>query len=66
MLSSLCFLLFLVFGSSARPSGQQIESVNGARVVHNKKGEAWQYYALEQDEDGYQYVKRYAVTWKIK
>ena len=24
------------------------------------------YYALEQDEDGYQYVKRYAVTWKVK
>jgi hypothetical protein len=24
------------------------------------------YYALEEDEDGYQYVKRYAVTWKIK
>jgi len=22
------------------------------------------YYALEEDEDGYQYVKRYAVTWK--
>jgi 6-bladed beta-propeller len=25
-----------------------------------------QYYALEEDEDGYQYVKRYAVTWKVK
>mgnify|MGYP001313631363 CR=1 FL=1 len=24
------------------------------------------YYALEQDEDGYQYIKRYAVTWKVK
>jgi hypothetical protein len=24
------------------------------------------YYALEEDEDGYQYVKRYAVTWKVK
>jgi hypothetical protein len=24
------------------------------------------YYALEQEEDGFQYVKRYAVTWKIK
>jgi hypothetical protein len=24
------------------------------------------YYALEEDEDGYQYVKRYALTWKIK
>jgi hypothetical protein len=23
------------------------------------------YYALETDEDGYQYVKRYAVTWKV-
>lgn len=24
------------------------------------------FYALEEDEDGYQYVKRYAVTWKVK
>jgi len=24
------------------------------------------YYALEEDEDGYQYVRRYAVTWKVK
>ena len=23
------------------------------------------YYALEEDEDGFQYVKRYAVTWKV-
>jgi hypothetical protein len=24
------------------------------------------YYALEEDEDGYQFVKRYAVTWVAK
>ncbi len=24
------------------------------------------YYVLEKDEDGFQYVKRYAVTWKVK
>jgi hypothetical protein len=24
------------------------------------------YYALEEDEEGYQYVKRYAVTWKVR
>lgn len=24
------------------------------------------YFVLEEDEDGFQYVKRYAVTWKIK
>jgi len=24
------------------------------------------YYALEQDEEGYQYVKRYAVSWKVR
>jgi hypothetical protein len=24
------------------------------------------YYALEEDEEGYQYVKRYAVTWTVK
>jgi len=24
------------------------------------------YYALEEDEDGFQYVKRYAVSWKVK
>jgi hypothetical protein len=27
---------------------------------------AGKYYALEEDEDGYQYVKRYSVTWKVK
>jgi hypothetical protein len=27
------------------------------------KGE---YYALEQDEEGYQYVKRYAVAWRVR
>lgn len=24
------------------------------------------YYALEEDEEGYQYVKRYSVTWKVR
>ncbi len=24
------------------------------------------YYALEEDDEGYQYVKRYAVTWKVE
>lgn len=24
------------------------------------------YYALEEDEEGYQYIKRYAVTWKVR
>jgi hypothetical protein len=27
---------------------------------------ALNYCALEEDEDGYQYVRRYAVTWKVK
>jgi hypothetical protein len=35
-----------------KPSG--IEILNG------------KYYALEEDEDGYQYVKRYTVSWNIK
>jgi len=25
-----------------------------------------EYHALEEADDGYQYIKRYAVTWKIK
>jgi sugar lactone lactonase YvrE len=41
MLSGLCFLLFLVSGSLASPAGQQIESVNGVRIVHNNKGGVW-------------------------
>jgi hypothetical protein len=32
---------------------------------HGVKISAGKYYALEEDEDGYQYVKRYAVTWKV-
>jgi hypothetical protein len=27
---------------------------------------AGKYYAVEEDDAGYQYVKRYAVTWKTK
>ena len=32
---------------------------------HGVKISGDKYYALEEDEDGYQYVKRYAVTWLI-
>jgi hypothetical protein len=34
--------------------------------THGLKVSQGKYYALEEDEDGYQYVKRYAVTWKVK
>ena len=33
---------------------------SGVTILNGK------YYALEEDEDGFQYVKRYAVSWKIK
>jgi 6-bladed beta-propeller len=33
---------------------------------HGLKISGGKYYALEEDEDGYQYVKRYAVTWKVR
>ena len=41
MLSGPCFLLFLALGTLAIPSEQQIESVNGIRIVHNTKGGVW-------------------------
>ena len=34
--------------------------------THGLKVSQGKYYALEEDEDGYQYVKRYAVTWKVQ
>ncbi len=33
---------------------------SGVAILNGK------YYALEEDEDGFQYVKRYTVTWKVK
>jgi len=49
-----------VFDAEGRFLGRVPLKSYGISILKGK------YYALEQDEDGYQYVKRYAVTWKVK
>lgn len=49
-----------IFDSEARFISRMPLKPSGIAILKGK------YYALEQDEEGYQYVKRYAVTWKIK
>ena len=33
---------------------------SGVTILNGK------YYAIEEDADGFQYLKRYAVTWNVK
>ena len=47
-----------VFDAQGRFIGRIPLKPSGLEMLKGK------YYALEEDEDGYQYVKRYAVTWK--
>jgi hypothetical protein len=49
-----------IFDAEGRFLGRISLKSYGIAILKDK------YYALEQDEDGYQYVKRYAVTWKVK
>ncbi len=46
------------------PEGKYIAKVlfNINSPLFFKKGKL---YTIEEDEDGYQYVKRYKVTWKL-
>jgi len=48
-----------VFDAEGRFIGRLPLKPSGVGILKDK------YYALEEDEDGYQYVKRYAVTWKV-
>jgi hypothetical protein len=49
-----------IFDAEGRFIGRVPLKPSGVEIL---KG---QYYALEEDEDGYQSVKRYAVTWLVK
>jgi hypothetical protein len=49
-----------IFDAEGRFVGSMPLRPQGLTVLRGK------YYALEEDEDGYQLVKRYAVTWKIR
>ena len=49
-----------IFDADGRFIGRIPLKPSGIEILKGK------YYALEEDDDGFQYVKRYAVTWKIK
>ncbi len=49
-----------IFDAEGRFIGRIPLKTSGGEILKGK------YYALEEDEDGYQYVKRYAVTWLVK
>lgn len=52
--------IYDIFDSGGRLLARMPLKPRGLKISHGK------YYALEEDEDGFQYVKRYAVTWKVK
>ena len=49
-----------IFDAEGRFIGRIPLKPSGIEILKGK------YYALEEDEDGYQLVKRYAVTWMVK
>ena len=49
-----------IFDAEGRFIGRIPLKPSGIEILKDK------YYALEEDADGYQYVKRYAVTWLVK
>jgi len=53
-------LIHDVFDAEGRFIGRLPLKPSGVGILKGK------YYALEEDEDGYQLIKRYAVTWKVK
>jgi 6-bladed beta-propeller len=53
-------LIHDVFDAEGRFIGRLPLKPSGIGILKGK------YYAIEEDEEGYQYVKRYAVTWKVK
>ena len=53
------FFIHDIFDKDGRLLARMPLKPRGLKISDGK------YYALEKDEDGYQYVKRYAVTWKV-
>jgi hypothetical protein len=52
--------IYDIFDAEGRFIGRMPLEPSGVTILKGK------YYAVEEDENGYQYVKRYAVTWKVK
>ena len=52
--------IYDIFDAQGRFIGRMPLKPSGIEILKGK------YYALEEDEDGYQIVKRYAVTWKVR
>lgn len=52
--------IYDIFDAEGRFIGRVPLKPSGIEILKGK------YYALEEDEDGYQIVKRYNVTWTIK
>jgi len=53
-------LMHDVFDAEGRLIGRLPLKPSGIMILKGK------YYALEEDEEGYPYVKRYALTWKVQ
>lgn len=53
-------VIYDIFDAEGRFISRMPLKPSGITILNGK------YYALEEDEDGYQYVKRYALTWKVK
>jgi hypothetical protein len=53
-------LIHDIFDAEGRFIGRLPLKPSGVGILKGK------YYALEEDAEGYRYVKRYAVTWKVK
>ena len=52
--------IYDIFDAEGRFIGSVPLKPSGSEIFNGK------YYALEEDADGYQVVKRYAVTWKVR
>jgi hypothetical protein len=52
--------IYDIFDSEGRFIGRMPLKPSGVTILKGK------YYAREEDEDGFQYIKRYTVTWTIK
>jgi len=53
-------LIYDIFDAEGRFISRMPLKPSGMTILDGK------YYALEEDEDGFQYVKRHAVTWKVE
>lgn len=49
-----------IFDAEGRFIGRMPLRLSGVTILNGK------YYAIEEDADGFQYLKRYAVTWNVK